>query len=223
MGVVMGIVIDCGRGPGSGRDRGITAAAAAVRRGELCVLPTESVYGVGADAFSPHGITRLRDVKGRGPDLPLPVLVSSARMAEGIITGLSGQARELMGACWPGPLTLIARQQPTLMWGLQAQTLQVRMPMHPLALALIEVTGPLAVTSANRAGAAPPRTVEAAQAQFADDVVVYLDAGPTEETEPSTVVDVTDEIPVVWRTGAFHADALRRWVPDLIDGTADQA
>jgi L-threonylcarbamoyladenylate synthase len=219
----MGIVIDCGRRPGSGRDRGITAAAAAVRRGELCVLPTEAAYGVAADAFAPHGISRLREVKGRGPDLPLPVLVASVRMAEGIITGLSAQARELISACWPGPLTLIARQQPTLMWGLQAPTLQVRMPMHPLALAVIEVTGPLAVTSANRAGAAAPRTIEAAQAQLADDVAVYLDAGPTETAEPSTVVDVTDEIPVLWRAGAFGADALRRWVPDLIDGTADQA
>jgi tRNA threonylcarbamoyl adenosine modification protein (Sua5/YciO/YrdC/YwlC family) len=165
----------------------------------------------------------LRDVKGRGPDLPLPVLVASVRMAEGIITGLSSQARELISACWPGPLTLIARQQPTLMWGLQADTLQVRMPLHPLALALIEVTGPLAVTTANRAGAAPPRTIEAAQAQLGDDATVYLDAGPAEATEPSTVVDVTDEVPVVWRAGAFGFDALQRWVPGIIDATADEA
>ena len=219
----MAIVIDCGRRPGTERDRGITAAAAAVRRGELCVLPTEAAYGVAADAFSPRAISRLRDVKGRGPDLPLPVLVASVRMAEGIITGLSSQARELISACWPGPLTLIARQQPTLMWGLQADTLQVRMPLHPLALALIEVTGPLAVTTANRAGAAPPRTIEAAQAQLGDDATVYLDAGPAEATEPSTVVDVTDEVPVVWRAGAFGFDALQRWVPGIIDATADEA
>lgn len=219
----MAIVIDCGHGPCTERDRGITAAAAAVRRGELCVLPTEAAYAVAADAFSARGITRLREVKGRGPDLPLPVLVASVRMAEGIITGLSTQAREFISACWPGPLTLVARQQPTLMWGLQAETLQVRMPLHPLALALIERTGPLAVTTANRAGAAPPRTVEAAQAQLGDDATVYLDAGTAEASAPSTVIDVTDEVPVVWRAGAFGIDALRRWVPGIIDATTDQA
>ncbi len=219
----MSIVIDCGRGPGTERDRGITAGAAAVRRGELCVLPTEAAYGVAADAFSARGLARLREVKGRGPDLPLPVLVGSVQMAEGIITGLSSQARDLISACWPGPLTLVARQQPTLMWGLQADTLQVRMPLHPLALSLIATTGPLAVTTANRAGAAPPRTIEAARAQLGDDAVVYLDAGPAEATDPSTVVDVTDEVPVLWRTGAFDLDALQRWVPDIIDASADQA
>lgn len=187
------------------------------------MLPTEAAYGVAADAFSARGIARLREVKGRGPDLPLPVLVASVQMAEGIISGLSSQARDLISACWPGPLTLVARQQPTLMWGLQADTLQVRMPLHPLALSLIAATGPLAVTTANRAGAAPPRTIEAARSQLGDDAAVYLDAGPAEATDPSTVVDVTDEVPVLWRTGAFDLDSLQRWVPGIIDASADQA
>lgn len=219
----MSIVIDCGQRPSAERERGVVAAAAAVRRGELCVLPTEAAYGLGADAFSPRGLARLREVKGRGPDLPLPVLVASVRMAEGIVTGLSSQARALIDAFWPGPLTLVARQQPTLMWALQGETLQVRMPLHPVALSLVEATGPLAVTTANRAGAAPPRTIEAAQAQLGDDATVYLDAGPTEAAEPSTVVDVTGEIPVLLREGAFDLDTLRRCVPDLGEHPADQA
>lgn len=219
----MSIVIDCGRRPSAERERGIVAAAAALRRGELCVVPTEAAYGLAADAFSPRGLARLREVKGRGPDLPLPVLVASVRMAEGIVTGLSAQARALIDACWPGPLTLVARQQPTLMWGLQGETLQVRMPLHPVALALIEVTGPLAVTTANRAGAAPPRTIEAAQAQLGEDATVYLDAGPAEAGEPSTVVDVTAETPVLLRAGAVGLDALTRCVPDLGGHSADQA
>lgn len=213
----MSIVIDCGRQPCSERSRGIVAATAAVRRGELVVLPTEAAYGVGADAFHPRGMTRLRDAKGRGPDLPIPVLVASARMAEGIVTGLSSAARDLIAACWPGPLTLVARQQPTLAWGEGGDTVSVRMPLHPLAIALLESTGPLAVTTANRAGAAPPRTIEAAQAQLGDDVTVYLDAGPAEAAEPSTVVDVTGEVPVLLRPGAFTADALRRSCPDLLE------
>lgn len=219
----MSIVIDCGRRPSAERERGIVAAAAALRRGELCVLPTEAAYGLGADAFSARGITRLREVKGRGPDLPLPVLVASVRMAEGIVTGLNTPARALIDAFWPGPLTLVARQQSTLMWGLQGATLQVRMPLHPMALALVETTGPLAVTTANRAGAAPPRTIEAASAQIGEDATVYLDAGPTEAGEPSTVVDVTADMPVLLRTGAIDLETLRRCIPDLSEHNADQA
>ena len=151
----MSIVIDCGRQPCSERSRGIVAATAAVRRGELVVLPTEAAYGVGADAFHPRGMTRLRDAKGRGPDLPIPVLVASARMAEGIVTGLTPAARSLIEACWPGPLTLVARQQPTLAWGESSDTVSVRMPLHPLALALLESTGPLAVTTANSFDSVP--------------------------------------------------------------------
>lgn len=211
----MSIVIDCGTVPGPERTRGITAAAAALRRGELVVLPTEGVYGVAADAFHPRGTGRLRRAKGRGGNDPLPVLVGSARMAEGIVTGLGSEARALIEAFWPGPLTLVARAQPTLTWDIGAGEVSVRMPLHPVALEVLAATGPLAVTGAQRAGARPPRTCEEARVQLGEDVSVYLDAGPTLEGMTSTVVDVTGDVPTVLRAGAFDEATLREVCPGL--------
>ena len=213
----MSIVIDCGRHPCVERERGLVAATSALRRGELCVVPTEVAYGLAADAFSARGVARLREVKGRGDQVPVPVLVASARMAEAIVTGLDASTRRLMEACWPGPLTLVARQQPTLSWTLGGDTVSVRMPLHPLLLELITASGPLAVSTANRAGAAPPRTLAEAQAQVGDDAKVYLDAGPAGAHEASSVVDVTGEVPVLLRAGAFDLEALRALCPDLHD------
>lgn len=214
----MSIVVDCGVEPGPERTRGVTAAAAALRRGELVVLPTESVYGVAADAFHPRGTTRLRTARGSAPDLPLPVLVGSARMAEGIVTGLGAPARALIEAFWPGPLTLIARQQPTLAWDIGdagSGTVSVRMPLHPLALEVLAGTGPLAVTGAHRSGGRPPRTLAEARVQLGDDVAVYLDAGACGEERMSCVVDVSGEVPLLLRPGAYPLDALREVCPDL--------
>jgi L-threonylcarbamoyladenylate synthase len=213
----MSILVDCGTRANPERSRGITAAAAAVRRGELIVLPTEAAYGLAADAFSPRGLERLRSAKGRGPELAIPVLVASVRMAEGIVTGLTDTARALIDAFWPGPLTLVTRPQPTLAWGMAGDTLQVRMPLHPLALAVITTTGPLAVSTANIAGAPAPRSIVDAQAQLGDDVTVYLDAGPTVHTQTSSVVDVTGGIPVLLRAGGYDVATLRRACPELID------
>lgn len=219
----MSLFIDCGVAPGPDRDRGLVAAAAGVRRGECVVIPTESVYGLAADAFHPRGVQRLREVKGRGDDFPVPVLVASARMAEGIVANMDENARALIEAFWPGPLTLIAAQQSTLSWSLAAPTLSVRMPLHPLTLALLERTGPLAVTGAQRAGAAPPRTCDQARAQLGDDVVVYLDAGPARAQAPSSVVDVSGDTPVLLRSGGYSLETLREVCPDLSDETADSA
>lgn len=199
------------------------AAAAAVRRGECIVVPTESMYGVAADAFHPRGVQRLREVKGRGDDFPVPVLVASARMAEGIIANMGDTARALIEAFWPGPLTLIAAQQSTLSWSLAAPTLSVRMPVHPLTLALLERTGPLAVTGAQRAGAAPPRTCDQALAQLGEDVAVYLDAGPARAQAPSSVVDVSGETPILLRSGEYSIELLREVCPDLSDETGEGA
>jgi L-threonylcarbamoyladenylate synthase len=219
----LSLIIDCGSQPCAERERGLVAAAAAVRRGECVVLPTEFMYGLAADAFHPRGIARLRDAKGRGDDLPVPVLVASARMAEGIVAALTPVARSLMEAFWPGPLTLVAAQQPTLSWSLAAPSVSVRMPVHPLALALLDRTGPLAVTGAQRAGAAPARTCEHARAQLGDDVAVYLDAGPARAESPSAVVDITGEIPVLLRPGGYPVEVLREVCPDLSDETTEPA
>ena len=133
------------------REAGIANAALAVQRGKLVVLPTDTVYGVGADAFSPAAVRRLLEAKGRGRDMPPPVLVSAPTTLDALAVGVPAYARALVEELWPGPLTLVCRQQPSLQWDLgdTRGTVAVRMPDHEVALELLARTGPLAVSSAN--------------------------------------------------------------------------
>lgn len=199
------------------RARGLDAAASAVRRGDLVLLPTDTVYGIGCDAFSDRGVERLRAAKGRGRDLPVPVLVGTPQTLEGLGYGLTKAARDLAEAFWPGPLTLVVRHQPTLAWDLgdAGGTVALRMPLHPVAIELLRVTGPLGVTAANAPGGALPRTLAEAQAQLGDAASVHLDGGPSLDTPPSTVVDVSGPQPRVLREGAVDLAALREVCPDL--------
>ena len=199
------------------RATGLTRAAAAVRRGDLVVLPTDSAYGVGCDAFSVPAVRALRVAKGRGPDLALPVLIGARRTWDGIAAGLPPEARLLAEGWWPGPLTLICRAQPSLTWDLgSGATVAVRMPLHPLALELLGATGPMAVVAANRAGTLPPATCADAQRQLGSAVSTYLDGGTSQDQTPSTVVDVTGPRPAVVRLGAISVEALRSVAPELV-------
>jgi len=214
----MTLRIDVGTRPSSARTRGITAASAAIRRGELVVVPTESMYGLAADPFSARGMTALYDAKGRGTALPVGVLVGSVRAVEGLARGITQEGRDLISAFWPGPLTLIVREQPTLAWDLggDSGTISVRMPLHPVLLDLLASTGPLAVTGAQRAGEAPVRTCDEAEAQLGDAVALYVDAGPCAAEQPSAIVDLTSDPPVLLREGGYPATALREVCPDLL-------
>src|SRR5215218_9774794 len=198
----------------TGRETGARVAANAVQRGEVVVLPTDTVYGVGADAFDAAAVAA---AKGRGRNVPPPVLVPNARTLDGIATELSADARELVSAFWPGPLTLVCLAQPALDWDLGDThgTVAVRMPLNRVALALLELTGPMAVTSANRTGQPPATTVDEAVDQLGDTVSVYLDGGPTRSATASTIVDVTGEVPRVLRAGPLDLDRLRTVVPDV--------
>lgn len=209
------LVIDC-RVPEE-RTRAIRAAVSAVRRGDLAVIPTESAYAIVADPFNAPGVARLRAAKGRGRDLPLPICVARPRMVDGLVSGLGPEARALIDGFWPGALTLVATQQPTLAWDLGDShgTVAVRMPLHPVALEVIRETGPLVVTTANRAGALAARSSQEAQQVFGDEVAVYLDDGPSGDGEPSSVVDVTGETPLLVRAGAFGLEELRLVCPSL--------
>jgi len=200
------------------RDRGIAAAVEAVKSGELVVLPTDTVYGLGTDAFQPDAVAKLLETKGRGRDMPVPVLVGSPRTLPGIATGLSPSAQSLIEAFWPGGLTLVCTVQPTLQWDLGETrgTVAVRMPLHPVAIELLTATGPLAVSSANRSGMAPATTLDEAIEQLGDDVSVYLDGGPSGEPVPSTIVDVTGDVPRLLRAGAVTAELLREVCGDLV-------
>ncbi|CAL9423066.1 Putative threonylcarbamoyl-AMP synthase [Streptomyces sp. enrichment culture] len=199
------------------RVTGLREATSAVRRGELVVLPTDTVYGIGADAFSPEAVGDLLEAKGRGRNMPSPVLIGSPNTLHGLVTDFSELAWELVDAFWPGALTLVAKHQPSLTWDLGETrgTVAVRMPLHPVALELLNEVGPMAVSSANLTGHPAPEDCDAAQAMLGDSVSVYLDGGPTPGNVPSSIVDVTRPVPVLLREGALSPDELRKVVPDL--------
>jgi tRNA threonylcarbamoyl adenosine modification protein (Sua5/YciO/YrdC/YwlC family) len=174
-------------------EAGIANAALEVQRGRLVVLPTDTVYGVGADAFDARAVTRLLAAKGRGREMPPPVLVSAATTLDALAVGVPAYARALVEELWPGPLTLVCRQQPSLQWDLgdTRGTVAVRMPDHEVAIELLSRTGPLAVSSANKTGMPAATDADAAEAMLGNEVAVILDDGPTPGAEPSTIVDVT--------------------------------
>lgn len=199
------------------RKTGLREAASAVRRGELVVLPTDTLYGIGADAFSPEAVHDLLAAKGRGRGMPTPVLIGSPNTLHGLVTDFSEQAWELVDAFWPGALTLVAKHQPSLAWDLGDThgTVAVRMPLHPVAIELLTEVGPMAVSSANISGQPAPEDCDAAREMLGDSVSVYLDGGPTPGIQPSSIVDVTGKVPVLLRAGALTAEQLREVVPDL--------
>ena len=202
---------------GAHRDRAVAAALAAVRRGDIVLLPTESVYAVATDAFSPRGTAAIRDLKGYAADAPLPVMVGSWTTVAGIAARVSDDARALMEAFWPGELTLLLDPQPTLAWDLPPDApLAVRMPLHPVALALLARSGPLAVTSANMPGLAAPVDVDDALEQLGGGPTLALDAGRLVDGPagpPSTIVDLTGSVPRLLRAGAVPAERIARVCP----------
>ncbi|MFJ9039589.1 L-threonylcarbamoyladenylate synthase [Streptomyces sp. NPDC102406] len=199
------------------RATGLREAASAVRRGELVVLPTDTVYGIGADAFTAEAVGDLLEAKGRGRNMPSPVLIGSPNTLHGLVTDFSEMAWELVDAFWPGALTIVAKHQPSLQWDLGETrgTVAVRMPLHPVAIELLTEVGPMAVSSANLTGHRAPEDCDAAQEMLGDSVSVYLDGGPTPGIVPSSIVDVTGKVPVLLRAGALSAEELRKVVPDL--------
>ncbi len=217
----MTLRIECA--DGRDRERAIAAGRAAVRRGDLVIMPTETVYAITTDAFSERGIIALRNAKGYDETVPLPVMVGSRSTVPGIATGVSDDARSLMDAFWPGPLTLMLRPQPSLAWALPADApLSVRMPLHPMALALLNASGPLVVTTANIPGLPAPTAPDDALSQLGRLATLILDAGDLtdEDSLPSTVVDATGDVPRVVRVGALPVSELVRICPVVLpDGT----
>jgi len=200
------------------RTRGIAEAVSAVRRGELVVLPTDTVYGIGADAFTPAAVQGLLEAKGRGREMPPPVLVGSVRAATALIEDLGTYGQDLIDEFWPGALTLVCRANQNLLWDLGETkgTVAVRMPMHELAVELLKETGPLAVSSANLSGQPAARTADEAQKMLGDAVEIYLDGGASGQGEASTIVDLTGSIPRLLRAGAISEDKIRSVVGILL-------
>ena len=204
------------------RTTGLREAASAVRRGELVVLPTDTVYGIGADAFDAKAVQALLDAKGRGREMPPPVLISSATTLDALATGVTDYARALVDHFWPGPLTLVCNQQRSLQWDLGETrgTVAVRMPLHPLAIELLERTGPMAVSSANLTGHPAATDADQAEEMLADVVSVIIDAGPSPGGAASTIVDVRGSTGKILRHGAISLEELNEAL-DGLDATIE--
>jgi L-threonylcarbamoyladenylate synthase len=201
------------------REAGLTAAAAALSRGELVLLPTDTVYGVAADAFTPSAVTKLLAAKNRGRSMPVPVLIGEASTLAGLVVTIPPVAHSLAEAFWPGGLTLVVEHAPSLAWDLgEAEgTVAVRLPDDDVARDLLRRTGPLAVSSANRSGRPAATTAAEAQYQLGEHAAVVLDGGPRAGSAASTIVDCTAPTPRVLRLGAIDLDRLREVVPDITD------
>lgn len=193
----------------------IQQTVAAVRGGELIVLPTDTVYGIGCDAFNPDAVNALLAAKGRGRHMPPPVLIGSTETLTALAETVTEEVQALAEAFWPGALTIICRAQPSLMWDLGETrgTVALRMPDDAAALALLRATGPLAVSSANRTGFPAATTIADAEAQLGDSVAVYVDGGPSRGGAPSTIVDATGPELTVVRAGALTTEELAAVVP----------
>lgn len=182
--------------------------AAGIREGKLVVLPTDTLYGVGSDAFDVEAVRGLLAAKGRGREMPPPVLVGDVTTVDGLAIDVPEWARALIDRFWPGPLTLVLRAQPSLAWDLgeTSGTVALRMPDHDVALQVLREVGPMAVSSANRTGHPAPRTVVDAAAQLGANVTYYLDGGATKGGLASTIVDCTGPDPVILREGALASE-----------------
>lgn len=200
--------LDC-RDPGRRTDA-ISAAAAAVKSGRLVVLPTDTVYGIGADAFDSSAVDALLAAKGRGRDMPVGVLVGSWHTIEGLVYSVPESTRDLIRAFWPGALSLVVQQAPSLQWDLgdARGTVMVRMPLQPVAIDLLRQTGPMAVSSANISGRPAAATAQEARDQLGDLVDVYLDGGLAQQQAASTILDLTGAVPRILREGPVGAAAI---------------
>ena len=201
-------LFDC-RDP-KNRSNAISAAASALQSGRLVVMPTDTVYGLAADAFDGPAVAALLAAKGRGRDMPVGVLVGSWHTIEGLVYYVDDATRELIRAFWPGALSLVVQQAPSLQWDLgdARGTVMLRMPLQPVALELLRETGPLAVSSANVSGQPAATTAQLAQVQLGALVDVYLDGGPSPQQAASTIVDLTGPAPRVLREGPVSAAAV---------------
>jgi tRNA threonylcarbamoyl adenosine modification protein (Sua5/YciO/YrdC/YwlC family) len=195
---------------------GMRLAKAALGRKELAVVPTDTVYGLACDAFSHEGVKKLLDAKGRDRQSPPPVLIGNAAVLDGLAQQVPHLAHKLAETFWPGALTMILKAQPSLTWDLGETkgTVALRMPDHKIALALLQETGPLAVSSANLTGEPAATTCQQAEKALGSKVKIYLDGGASPKGEASTIVDMTDLVDTVSDSGEMvttgKAKILRR-------------
>lgn len=200
---------------------GFRQAKVALQRGELVVMPTDTVYGIAADAFSQAGVELLLSTKGRDKKVPPPVLIPKVETLSALATDLPLVANQLAAAFWPGALTMVLKAQASLDWDLGETrgTVALRVPDHKITLALLEDVGPLAVSSANTHGNPAAVTAQQAAEYFGDKVPVYLDGGSSPKGEASTILDLTqvrDGEPIrLLRKGAISIARIRSVIGDV--------
>ncbi|OFK66917.1 MULTISPECIES: L-threonylcarbamoyladenylate synthase [unclassified Corynebacterium] len=192
------------------REEGMALAVKAAKSGRLVVMPTDTLYGLGCDAFDNDAVASLLATKHRGPDMPVPVLVGSWDTVKGLVASLDDTAQTLIEAFWPGGLSIVVPQAPSLPWNLgdTRGTVMLRMPLHPIAIELLREVGPMAVSSANISGQTPPTTAIAAKQQLGKAVTVYLDGGEAQVGKPSTIIDLSGPRPYLLREGALSAEQI---------------
>lgn len=216
----MSVTFDCS--DPDQRGEGLARAQNALAAGKCVVIPTDTVYGIAADAFNPQAVAGLLEAKGRGRSMPPPVLIPRRQTLDGLAVDLSPEARLLAEAFWPGGLTLICHAQPSLSWDLGDTfgTVALRMPDDRLALDLLILTGPLAVSSANRTGNPAAGTAAEAREQLGESVDVYLEDGQrSPDAAASTIVDTTGDLPLVVREGVIPLEELRKVAPGVVLAT----
>ncbi|MCB1959837.1 MAG: threonylcarbamoyl-AMP synthase [Rhodocyclaceae bacterium] len=210
-------------------DHAVREAVAALRAGQLIGLPTETVYGLAADARNPQAVARIFAAKGRPADHPLIVHLASADQLDDWARDIPEAARRLAAAFWPGPLTLILKRQPGVPDAVTGgqDTVGLRVPAHPVAQAVLSAFGGgLAAPSANRFGRISPTTAAHVRDELGDAVAVVLDGGGCAVGIESTIVDLSRGAPVVLRPGHISAVELSRVLgapvttPDAPDATA---
>ncbi|SDS43863.1 L-threonylcarbamoyladenylate synthase [Agrococcus carbonis] len=204
---------------------GVRAARTAVAAGQCIVMPTDTVYGIAADAFSHAAVAGLLAAKGRDRGFPPPVLVADRAMATALAEAFPPELEPLLEAHWPGPLTVIVRAQPSLTWDLgdTGGTVALRVPDHPIALGLLRETGPLAVSSANLHGMPAATTAQEAAEMLGDRIALVLDAGPVGAEVPagaqngSTILDCsTGGVVRIVRQGVLPREAVAAALGDLL-------
>ena len=196
----------------------IERAATLLRTGNLVVFPTETVYGLGADALQPNAVERIFAAKGRPLSDPLIVHIAENADIQQLVTHIPPEAERVAEAFWPGPLTLILPASPRVPKVVTANlpSVAIRMPRHPIALALIRAVGsPLAAPSANRFMHISPTTAQHALADLHGRVPLILDGGPCEVGVESTVLDLSSSVPTILRPGGVSREALQRILPDV--------
>lgn len=196
----------------------IKRAASALRQGKLVIFPTETIYGLAADAFDAGAAARVFAAKRRPLTEALPVQIGDREDIKKVAESVPNAGRKLIDRFFPGPLTLVLKKHPNVPEIVTANGPKIgaRMPNHAVAVALILEFGcPIIATSANISGGAEPQTAADAVAQIGESVEVVLDSGPSELGKASTVVDVTEDPPRVLRVGALPVEEVRQIVGEV--------